>query len=434
MPWKERSVVSLRKEFVEAALAKRKSFAELCREYKVSRKCGYKWLQRFKTGGYAALADESRRPDTSPTAVADREAERIIAAKKAHMTWGPRKLARVLAREGGETEPPSERTIARVLGRAGLVQKRRQRKPSYGVPARPPSYSVQGPNDLWTADFKGWWRTGDGQRCEPLTVRDAYSRLVLAVRILDRNDSPGVRAVFEELFKQYGLPKAIQTDNGPPFVSMRGLCGLTPLSAWWVCLGLELVRSRPGCPQDNGGHERMHADMSAELQVQVADTRQAQQVACEEWRLEFNHVRPHEALGYKTPAELYQTSPRRLGHVVSCGVYPDGLDVREVDPKGSTAYFGKRVHVTTALAGHAVAFRPVGDRVQVWFRTLCLGDYDAHAERPFVSVEPVPEKRPSPGTTAVPSSPGGPVTSLPVAPPTAPAVSPPAVTPSTEGG
>jgi transposase InsO family protein len=193
------------------------------------------------------------------------------------------------------------------------VRPRRYTKRVGALPVTKPTVSVQQPNDLWTADFKGWWRSRDGARCEPLTVRDAHSRDVLTARLLKRTRTKEVREVFEELFQRHGLPMAIQTDNGPPFASPIGLCGLTQLSAWWLSLGIEVIRSRPGCPQDDGGHERMHVDMSIDLQTNAAPTVAEQQAAVDAWVHQFNHVRPHQALGLRTPAEVYRPSERTFG-------------------------------------------------------------------------------------------------------------------------
>jgi putative transposase len=386
--------VSLRKEFVLKALSKEAPIAELCRAFGISRKTAYKWIDRFKKHGFDSLVDESRRPHTSPVEVSAETTLEIIRLRKEHPTWGARKLLRLLARSAMPGSAlPSERTIRRVLERADLIRRRRRyRKPSYGATPRAPRYVVEQSNDLWTADFKGWWRTKDGQRCDPLTVRDAYSRMVLAVRVLDRTNTDEVRRVFEELFERHGLPKAIQTDNGPPFVSMRALCGLTRLSAWWVSLGLELVRSRPGCPQDNGAHERMHGDMRIEIEAHAADSPEAQQAACDEWRVEFNHVRPHEALDYRTPAEVYRASSRRPSHVIAGG-FPDGCDLRLVAKQGQVQYFDKRVYISLALAGHHVGLLPVGAMVQVWFHDLLVGAYDPSLpDRDLTAQAVVPEE------------------------------------------
>ena len=296
--------------------------------------------------------------------------------RQQHPTWGARKLQRLLARAATDADAvPSERTIARVLDRAQVVRRRRHRRPCYGRPLQAPHVTVEQPNDLWTADFKGWWRTRDGARFEPLTVRDACSRFVLALRVLDHNRTDDVRVVFEELFERHGLPKAMQTDNGQPFACTKTLAGLTRLSAWWVSLGIELVRSRPGCPQDNGAHERMHADMRRELEDRKADTRAAQQLACDEWRAEFNHVRPHEALEFKTPAEVYRPSTRRLHHVLGDRL-PEGCYVTRLNDAGQAYYGGQRIYVSTALAGLRVGLKAHGDRVRVWYHHVLLGHYD----------------------------------------------------------
>jgi len=248
-----------------------------------------------------------------------------------------------------------------------------------------PTPAVGEPNDLWTVDFKGWWYALDGAKCEPLTVRDAYSRFVLAIRLQPDTGTSSVMAVFTALFEEQGVPRAIQSDNGPPFASTTTIGGLTKLSAWWVSLGIELVRSRPGCPQDNGGHERMHADIEREIRAKVARTRALQQKACDEWRVEFNHVRPHEALGMKTPSEIYRPSPRRP--VVQTGAFPSGCERRIVNPRGWIAWNRQRIYVTTALVGHTVGLVQLRDEVFVWFYQMLLGTF--RCGQGLESVEPI---------------------------------------------
>ena len=259
--------MNLRREFVLKALAREVPMVELCRQYGISRKTGYKWIARFESGGLDALVDESRRPDTSPAQTTTEMTVEIVKLRQLHPTWGPRKIQAILARQLAGESLPSSRTIARVLSQTALTKKRRYRARSKGLPVSAPSCTVAAPNDLWTVDFKGWWYTADRRRCDPLTVRDAFSRMVLALRIVDSAGTDEVRRVFEELFEAYGLPKMILSDNGPPFASVKAIGGLTKLSAWWVSLGIRVVRSRPGCPQDNGGHERMHADIRIEVQA-----------------------------------------------------------------------------------------------------------------------------------------------------------------------
>jgi putative transposase len=387
MPWSERFAVSLRKDFVLKAMAKEMPFAEACREFGIARKTGYKWLARFKERGTAGLRDEPRRPSRSPLALSADVTLEIVELREAHSRWGPKKIWRMLVRTHGIDDVPSIATVARVLKRRGLVRIRRYRARPYSVPNRVPIVVVDGPNDLWTADFKGWWRSRDKRRCEPLTVRDSFSRFILAAKLVKRTGIEEVKPEFEALFKRYGLPKAIQTDNGPPFASVISLGGLTKLSVWWLSLGIKLIRGRPGCPQDNGAHERMHADMRIEVEDDSAPTVEAQQAICDAWVHEFNHVRPHEALGLQTPAELYRPSQRTFGHVVLEGRPPD-CDLRPVFNGGWIKYRAQRVYVTEALRGFRVALREVGDEVHVQFFDLLLGRFRPGVDRtvhPFAS-------------------------------------------------
>lgn len=387
MPWMERSVVSLRKEFVLRALAREKPLAELCREYGVSRKTAYKWLQRFRDRGIPGLVDVSRRPHRSPTITGNSMRDEIVAQKQAHPAWGPKKLQELLVRTHGD-RAPSKRTVERVLRDHGLIRKLRRRRAS-AAPGPRPSVVVDAPNALWTVDFKGWWLTSDGRRCEPLTVRDAFSRYVLAMRVVPSARQQDVRPVFEELFRRYGLPKAIQSDNGPPFASSASLAWLTRLSAWWMALGIDVVRSRPGCPQDNGGHERMHLDMSLELEsVGARITLDDQQAVFDQWVAEFNHVRPHEALGMRTPAEIYVPSSRRMPAMV-LSAYAKYMHPHRVDVFGQIDHRRWRVYVTLALSRHLVAVEELEDgKCQVWFCNLLLGSFVYRKERRLVPADP----------------------------------------------
>jgi hypothetical protein len=259
------------------------------------------------------------------------------------------------------------------LERAGIAAHRKAPRPKR-TPGVRPTGTVDGPNGLWTVDFKGWWRVKDGKKCEPLTVRDAFSRYVLAIELVDTPSNEAVRAVFEKLFRDYGLPKAIQSDNGPPFASTTGLHGLTRLSAWWMALGIRVVRSRVGCPQDNGGHERMHRDMAQELERFPAWTKREQQEHCWRWREEFNHHRPHEALGGATPASVYRKSTKVFPSGTPVLTYPAFLQPRVVSSCGTVRYQCFQRHLSGALAGQTVAFEPLPDGAfQVWYADVCLG-------------------------------------------------------------
>jgi putative transposase len=274
----------------------------------------------------------------------------------------------LLARRFGE-QTPTARTIARILTRANRVQARRKRRPP-SVVERAPEVQAETSNDVWTVDFKGWWRAANGQRCEPLTVRDAWSRYVLAI-VLCSTTTEAVRAVFERLFRKHGLPSAIQSDNGVPFISVRSRGGLSAISAWWVSLGIRIVRSRPACPQDNGGHERMHRDIRADVQQAPAETPGAQQRRLDRWRQEFNHVRPHQALGGRTPAELYEPSSRR---VASPFTYAPGVRILRVDKNGALRIDGARYFLSNALIGHQVGIELADAfHARVWFQDHDLG-------------------------------------------------------------
>lgn len=354
---------------------------EVALEFGVSRKTAYKWLKRYNELGMSGLVDESRRPTSSPMATTAELAFEAIDVRKEHPSWGPKKVAAVLARRHPGEETPSLSTVARILRHAGLM-KRRSRRSSGGIPMRAPEFVAKAPNDLWTVDFKGWWRTKDGDKCEPLTIRDAHSRFVLALKLMEHTRTENVRPVFEELFKRYGIPTAIQSDNGPPFASVRAPRGLTRLSAWWVSLGIEVIRSRPGCPQDNGGHERMHVDVRFDLEDNAEASLEQQQRACDDWSTTFNYERPHEALGMKVPADVFRASERRMSRYV-IGGYPEACEKTKVSVSGNIRYGDRKFFISQGVGRHRVGLVRVGELVQVWFYQLLLGHLPANAVGDF---------------------------------------------------
>jgi putative transposase len=378
MGWPEVILVKVRKEFVLKALAPGACVAELCRETGISRKTAYKWLARYKAHGLEGLMDRSRRPKRATLETTAEVALEVVDLRREHPRWGPKKIRAVLSRRIQDAEAPSERTIARILSRLQMSKPRRRPLPLDG-PTVAPGRKAEAPNDLWTADFKGWWRTSDGQRFEPLTVRDAASRFVLASKDI-RSNTGAVRAVFEELFEQYGLPRAIQTDNGAPFACTRALCGLSQLSAWWVWLGIDHVRSRPAKPQDNGGHERMHADLRADLEALPAASPSIQQALMEEWRNEFNCLRPHEALGQRTPVEVYRPSSRRLSALMA-NPFPKHFEERKVMRHGCFNYQGRLIFASRALKGYTIGLELIQDNIaRVWHRHLLIGQVNLHTD------------------------------------------------------
>ena len=308
MPWEIQNVMSEKLEFIEKALLPGANISELSKGQGISRQTGHKWLKRYKKLGYVGLVEKSRRPHASPLSTGEDIVVSVLKLRGEHPSWGPKKISRVLGRTLGD-DTPSSGTVARILLRLGKIKKRRPAVRLWTVNNKP-YVEVKAPNDLWTIDFKGWWRARNGERCAPLTVRDAFSRKVLTVALVPNTGGSHVRRILEDLFRAHGLPGAMQCDNGTPFIYMRSRGGLTKLSVWLVSLGIRLIRSRVASPQDNGGHERMHRDLS-ELDQKPASTRRAQQSECDRWMVDFNHVRPHEALGNKTPSEVYRNSKVR---------------------------------------------------------------------------------------------------------------------------
>ena len=369
MPWKRVEPMNQRTEFVLRAI-KTENFRELCQEYGISPKTGYKWKERFLEQGLSGMAELSRKPKSSPRGLEEAVVCEIVRLKQKHQHWGPRKIRRVYERI--HEAVPSESSFKRVLERAGLVQPRqlRSRHQSGRLFS---GRKASAPNEVWTVDFKGWWHTSGGQRCEPLSVRDEFSRYVLELRALADARAQSVRVCFERLFEEHGVPQAIRSDNGVPFASDKGVLGLSRLSAWWVVLGIDLERGRPGCPQDNGGHERFHGDVEREIRgCPLAE----QQGGLDEWRKSFNQERPHEALGMKCPAEVYQKSERRYEGTPEDLEYPD-MASRKVTQQGCISWGKESVFISGALAGWSVGLEPVGaDKHHVWFGRLLLGQLE----------------------------------------------------------
>ena len=366
--------MDLREEFVLRAKALGANVAELCRDHGISRKTGYKWIGRYNSSGIEGLAEMSRRP-RRVVQVSGEIVLRVQELRRAHPSWGPKKL-RVLLLRRELNDVPSVKTISRILERLGEPKLRRPRRKLQQVDRTAPKHDIVGPNDLWTVDFKGWWHTQGGEHCEPLTVRDAFSRYVLCCKVMTSTALAGVRQAFERLFQQYGLPTAIHVDNGSPFGSTRARGGLTQLSAWWVALGIRVVFSRPGQPQDNGGHERMHGDMSIDLEQDAAVSNDIQQQACDHWVHEFNHVRPHEALSMKTPAELYQRSTRPF-RGIRTPRFRMGIAQRKVDCSGHVHLESRAPFVGAGFAGYRIGLERIDENiVRLWFYEMDLGIVD----------------------------------------------------------
>ncbi len=380
MTWKETRVMDQKTEFALRAVRGLECFKELCLEFGISRKTGYKWKQRFLQNGLEGLHDRSRRPNSSPSGLDEDVVCRIIILKQAHPTWGARKLRALMQRSPEGLEVPSESSVKRVLEKAGLVQHRRRQK--QGDTGRLQCrIKSERPNHIWTIDFKGWWRTRDRGRFEPLTIRDDFSRFILCAQSLEHTRTEYVRARMESLFSEHGLPEIIRSDNGSPFAASNSVLGLTRLSSWWLALGIDLDRINPGKPQENGGHERMHRDIATDLERSPERTLQSQQGALDEWRKTFNTERPHESLGMRFPSEVYESSSRRFDPAQLELTYPLGMLVRRVHGSGRIKLSGITIHLSAAIDGYDVGLQSVsGSRYSVWFGRLCIGTADLSSE------------------------------------------------------
>jgi len=392
MPWKEENAVTLREEFVLKSLGKTMNFGQLCREYDVSRKTGYKWLDRFKNGGLPALRDQSRRPHSSPDALPEHVICELIRIKtQSPTTWGPKKILNLYERLHGANGTVSISSVKRVMDKAGFVRRRRRRA---SPPARIQDRVVPTePNELWTVDFKGWWKMRDGQRCDPLTLRDGASRFLLELRGMSGCAGADLLPVFEDVFEKYGIPQAIRSDNGSPFASTNGPLGLSQLSCWWVSLGIRLDRIDPGRPDQNGAHERIHRDIRAELQLDPAADIEQSQALFDQWRHCFNWERPNEGIGMKFPGELYKRSEQAYAtDPTDIGYSADWLE-RRVSSHGAIKLSGTRIMLSQSLAGYVIGLQPVADRLDVWFDYLRLGHLDLGTMK-FIRIEGKRKRRP----------------------------------------
>lgn len=350
------------------------NMAELCRFYEITRGTGYKWVGRFEAGGIEALRDLSRAPHVQPNAVSQEIEDLVIAVRDKHPSWGAPKIRARLERDHADRKLPAESTIGEMLKRNGLTVSRKRRRITR--PATEPLAHAGAPNAVWSADFKGWFRTDDGTRIDPLTISDAYSRFLFRCQALPAADYAHSKPVFETAFREYGLPGRMRTDNGAPFGS-NGESGLTGLSVWFIKLGILPEHIAPGKPQQNGRHERMHRTLKQETASPPASSRRAQQKRFDEFREEYNEERPHEALGQQPPATYYQPSSRAYPGRLREVQYPSHWQVRSVVSGGQMRWSAAQVFVAHALKGERVGLEQIGDhRWRVWFSFFEIGVLD----------------------------------------------------------
>lgn len=361
MPWEVSTVLDQRIAFIANSKKQELSMAQLCRAYGISRTTGYKWLRRWREDPAGGVADRSRAPHHHPNRLSEAQAEQIVQLRTEHATWGPRKLRARLQRLAPDQSWPAPSTIGELLHHRSLSVPRGRGRRSAPPPPTPLTPG-NGPNEVVTLDYKGHFVLGNGTRCHPLTVQDAYSRVLLRCQALAREDFASAQPVLVAAFREFGLPQVIRSDNGAPFAG-TGLTGLTRLSVWLLRLGLRLERIAPAHPEQNGRHERMHGTLKAEATRPAQWDLAAQQRVFDRFRHEFNYERPHQALDYAVPADYYQRSEREYPARLPEVHYPDEWAVRRVRNKGHLRWRSGLLFVCEALAGQPVGLAPLDERL-----------------------------------------------------------------------
>ena len=390
MAWKVSGVVDQRKKFIRDHESGLWAMAELCRRYEISRETGYKWVKRSRAEGEQGLEDRSRAPQCHPNQTSQEIEQQVLRLRYQHPSWGPRKLKQKLSENQPRVAWPAASTMGELLRREGLSvpRKRRRKTPPYTQPFQ----SATEPNQVWCADFKGWFRTLDGDRIDPLTISDASSRYLLRCQAVEKADTQRVRAIFEAAFREYGLPSAIRTDNGPPFAS-RAIAGLSALSIYLMKLDIIPERIAPGHPEQNGRHERIHRTLQAETAQPPRANRRAQQGAFDYFKYVYNEQRPHEALDMKTPAQCYRPSERSYPSRLPEPEYGSGFQVRRVRSCGKFGWKGEQVFLSETLCDEPIGLEPIEDDLWiVYFATFPIALFDSHN----LSTHPLPPSEDAP--------------------------------------
>ncbi len=382
MSWKEVTLVDERKRFIDLAQCEESpGVAALCRDFGISRKTAYKWIGRYEELGEAGLLNLSRAPHSHPNAVSQALEDLIISAREAHPSWGAKKLLPWLQRKHPRRQQwPCVATISAILDRNQLVRSRKKRRPvaAYVGSLTQPVEA----NDLWCIDHKGWWLARNGDKCEPFTVTDEQTRYLLRCALCVGKGIQYVRPVLIAAFQEYGLPLVIRSDNGAPFAS-RAPLGLSELSVWLIRLGICHERIEVGKPQQNACHERMHLTMLKDRGEPIGASLREEQKRLNAWRAEFNHERPHEALGFDTPAVRYRPSPRAMPHKVPEFEYESKLVVRKVDCSGKFSWRGRNINITEALCGIRVGFEASAEDGiwSMWLGQMHVGSFNEKTSR-----------------------------------------------------
>ncbi len=379
MPWNVSGVVEQRKHFLLEWQSGDYTMTECCERHGISRQTGYELLHRYKREGESGLEEHSRVPYHHPNQTASAIEKQVLEMRYAHPRWGPRKLKERLQREDRASRWPAVSTIGALLKREGLVigRKKRPRTPPYTQPFA----GATAPNRVWCADFKGWFRTADQARIDPLTISDAHSRYLLRCQAVEKTNTESVQALFEATFREYGLPEAMRTDNGAPFAS-RAVAGLSRLAVYWMKLNIVPERIAAGHPEQNGRHERMHRTLKAETARPPAANLRAQQRVFDRFVKEYNQERPHEALSMRTPAECYAASPRAYPARLPKPEYPEVMRVRSVFRGGQFFWNYQHVFLSKALGSERVGLLQMDDRYwHIYFAAFPIARFDSYRLR-----------------------------------------------------
>jgi transposase InsO family protein len=378
MPWKTTDVMTEKEHFVMLAQTGRFTMTDLCADFEISRKTGHKYLQRFESDGRIGLTDRSRRPKSCSFMTSTAVEGLILKERRKHRTWGPKKIHDRLLKVHGVADRPHINTINNILNRHGLTKKRRRKSGVHRVMPENLTEPTRS-NEVWTFDFKGWFLLGNGLRCEPLTICDRFGHYIIGCKGQPNQQFKLTLSSCKKLMRHYGLPEIIRVDNGTPFAS-TALGGLSQLSVWWIEQGIRVEFTRPGSPQDNGSHERMHRDMKAEVCNPASPNIKAQQKRFDRWRHEYNHDRPHESLDMLRPAEIYRPSSRRLGEQDKMR-YPQGYQIKRVSQSGHISHRGSNFYLSEIYADCSVGlFENLAGITELHYANLHLGNLEFDAK------------------------------------------------------
>ena len=377
MPWEVSGVVEKRKQFLAEYATGEWTMSDLCRAHGITRPTGYAVLRRYAQAGQCGLEEQSRAPRRHPNQTPAEIEAQVLALRRKHPRWGPRTLKKILDDAG--ISCPAASTVGELLDREGLTHHRVKRRKV--EPYQRPFQLVGEPNDEWAGDFKGWMRTGDGERIDPLTISDSCSRYLLRCQAVEKTNTEQVQAIFEAAFREYGMPRAMRTDNGAPFAS-RAIAGLSRLAVWWIKLGIVPQRIEPGHPEQNGRHERMHRTLKEATVSPPRANRRAQQRAFDQFRQEYNQLRPHQGLAMQTPTAVYRSSPRPYPARVREPEYDTAMKVRRVFKHGQFFWQHHDVFLSKVLYGERIGLLPIDDRYyRVYFATTPIARLDTRSLR-----------------------------------------------------